>query len=233
MNREQYDRAVAELKARAAKQSEPPTPGMVFRDALERIEALERRKRDEARARRAAAVAVAPQATVALMADDANCKVRRLRVVDPVERAFRDEQIDENAYRLARCLEADLNALTPRSGGLRLERLHDCGHSRREDGVYFVLMPSGPRSVAAPQGARDDALDRLRMVAEALPSGPCYPVLCAWAGEAQSLYRLDARWRRRRGWALRMVQFGLSIMSEAKLYERAKWRVSVLAEARP
>lgn len=210
----------------------PPTPGMLFRDALDRINTLERNRLAEGRRRRAAAIAVKPLATVTLMADDANEKVRRVRVMDAVERAFRKQLIDDDGYRIARCIEADVLALLPPSGGMKLERLRDCGAARADGGEHFVLMPRAPGGAArAPQCRRVDALCRLARAAEALPRGPAWDVLRAWAGEGISLYELDTRWNRRKGWALMAVQLALSLLAEAQIYEREKWKIDVLAEA--
>lgn len=208
----------------------PPTPGMVFRDAWERIETRESNHRAEARRRRASAMAVKPIATVTLMADDANEKVRRVRVMDGVERAFRKGLVDEEGYRIARCIEADVLALLPPSGGMKLERMRDCGASRADGGEHFVLMPRPPSAKSAHIG-REDALWRLRRAAEALPDGPAWSVLRVWAGEGASLYEIDARWRRRKGWALMVVQLALSLLAEAQIYEREKWKIDVLAAA--
>ena len=185
-----------------------------------------------ARARRAAAVAIAPDAAVVeLMADDANAKVRRVRVLDPVERAFRVGKLSEEEYRLARCVESDVLALLPPGGGLRLERLRDDGRSwRASDG--FVLMPRAPGvSTRAPQARRDDALDALARAERAIGPGPAYAVLRAFCGDGLALYEIERRWRRKRGWALAMVRFALDRMSAAQVYERRKWAIDVLAAA--
>ena len=229
--------------APAAAPDEPPA--FRFRDTWQRVETLDANRREEARRQRAARIAIKPVSTIALMADDANSKVRRVRVLDPVERAFRNDDISEEHYRLARCLEQDLLALLPPSGGLKLERLREGGRCWRardaRDGEAFVLMPKAPGiSTRAPQARRDDALFNLQRAADAIAAdpvtgakhaGPAYAVLRAWAGEGVALYELDARWRRRRGWALSMVQFALGRMADAQVYEREKWRIDVLAAA--
>lgn len=224
--------AAKHARMRAGRSYEPPTPGMLFRDAFHRIEALETNKREEARRRRAAAMAVKPIAIVELMADDANEKVRRRRVMDGVERAFRKGEIDDDGYRIARCIEADVLALAPPGCGMRFERLRDSGALRAAGGEAFALMPRPPAgSGSAPHYRRDAALGALRRCADALPKGPAWALLWAWAGEGVSLHELDARWRRRKGWALAMVQISLAILNEAQIYERRKWRIDVLAAA--
>lgn len=201
-------------------------PAFRFRDALARIDERERRRLEEGRRNRAAKLAVASRDTVTLMADDANEKVRRVRVMDAIERAFRKDHITEEQYRLARCLELDVARLGAQGGGGRFVLYRD---ATAEDGAAFALMPSAPRGRAAT--AHLDALDALARVEAAIGPGPAYAVLRAWAGEGFALYELDARWRRRRGWALAMVQFALSRMADAQVYEREKWRIDVLAEA--
>lgn len=205
----------------------PPTAGMRFRDAWERLETRAANGAEEAARQRRAAIAVKPQRTVALMADDANEKVRRVRVMDAVERAFRDNHITDMDYRLARCVERDVHR-TLQSGGGRFVLYADASAA---EGSAYALMPRSPSAGARALASHTNAIDALARCEAAIGPGPAYAVLRAWAGEGFSLYELDKRWRKRRGWALGQVQGALAAMAAAQIYEREKWSIDVLAQA--
>lgn len=194
-----------------------------------------------AREQRASSIAVvrleqplAPR-TIELMADDANEKVRRTRVLDGVERAFRRGFLREHddLYRVARCLEQDFLALLPPSGGLRLERL------RRGMSESFALMPGGAgMSTRAPQARREDALDRLRLAE--LAAGRNLEMLRAWIVEDLTLRAIATRFHvdnakigKRLLDALKQVNLGARPVRGRRRppYERRKWQIDVLAEA--
>lgn len=148
---------------------------------------------------------------VALMADDANEKVRRVRVADPIERAFRAGQVSDDEYRVARCLEADFRTLWPSGGAMRLDRV-DGGGMRRTR-------------------AQDHALQHLHDAARARGVAWRWALIQAWAGEGRALYELDGAWRRARGWAGRAIGDALAAIDRAHVYELRKAEVIVWAEA--
>ncbi|WP_135210381.1 hypothetical protein [Vitreimonas flagellata] len=207
-----------------------------------------RKRIDQARAKRAGAIAVKPAKVVALeqplaprtielMADDANEKVRRTRVLDGCERAFRRGFLrgQDDLYRVARCIEQDFLALLPPSGGLRLERL------RRGMSECFALMPSGGGvSTRAPQARREDALDRLRS-AEAAAGARDVGMLRAWLVEDLTLRAIATRFRIDNSNVSKVLLKALERVNEGAwnarrrrrepAYEQRKWQVDVLAEA--
>jgi hypothetical protein len=68
-------------------------------------------------------------------------------------------------------------------------------------------------------------------VAKAVGEGPMYAVLRQWAVEGMAFYEIEKRWRKKRGWALAIVECALSRIADSQLYEREKWKIDVLAAA--
>lgn len=153
-----------------------------------------------------------------VMADDANEKVRRVLRIDPVERAFRSGSIDDDQYRVARCIERDWLALLP-AGGSSLTRAGD----------GFCSLPAGTGFAARGQIRRDDALDRLKSAKRAIGQGPAWSILQAWAFEGHTFHTIDRAARRANGWALAETQRSLTALLKDGPYEARRWNVTVWA----
>lgn len=198
----------------------------------ERNDRRERARRAETRSKRAGAGGAAKFEHIAIQTEEADARTRLLRL-DAVERAFRRGALDADAYRIARCLEADWLALTPGASGARLAR----DPHRAE---AFVFLPAHRAAGAAPQIKRERAMDSLRQahgaVARALGASAgarAWSFLWAFVIEGLSFDEIDRRRRIRKGAASAAISDALEAIDAARLsgFERRKWCMTAWASA--
>lgn len=167
-----------------------------------------------------------PHEVLETMAEDGNALERRVWAVDHIERLFRFDKIDEEAYRIARCLEADWLALTSCRTPARFHRI-------KPGADDFCVLPAAI-GAGAPGPRRDIASDNLRRAHQAAACAVRWGVLTDLVLEGRGLREIEVRrtLRRGRGVAATIIAEGLSAIGAARVYETTKWRVPVRATMR-
>ncbi len=150
-----------------------------------------------------------------------NDQVRRVLRLDPIERLFRKSHIDDDMYRVARCMEADLRVIEGVGGGGGLARA----------GEAFVAIARS----ASPTKRADaplEAAQRLQATKSRIGADVAFLVLCDLL-QGYTPSELDDRWFRKRnkGTARATVIMALERAIDCDAYATQRHKVQIWAEA--
>lgn len=160
-------------------------------------------------------------ATIDVMYEDANEKVRiRQRLTNRLQ-LLRTNKIDPDEYRLAGAIAEDLECYQGGGGGA-LQAI--------PGGEGYVAMPRASSRPVAPQERCAEALERIGGAKDALGAPAVWPLIEYWLMRDPTMHAFEKRARKRHGDGLTLIRWALDRIADAQVYDLVKWRVIIRGE---